>query len=58
MKGFPGLTILGLALLAIIFAVGFSAEGSRIQLFSTFALIGGIALACALGARLTQRAGR
>lgn len=58
MKGFPGLTILGLVLLAVIFAVGFSAEGSRIQLFSTFALIAGIALACALGARLTQRAGR
>lgn len=57
MKGFPGLTILGLVLLAVIFAVGFSAEGSRIQLFSTFALIAGIALACALGARLTQRAG-
>ncbi|MFN3925186.1 MAG: amino acid transporter, partial [Pseudarthrobacter sp.] len=58
MKGFPGLTILGLVLLAVIFAVGFSAEGSRIQLFSTFALIAGIALACALGARLTQRSGR
>jgi amino acid transporter, AAT family len=58
MKGFPGLTILGLALLALIFAVGFSAEGSRIQLFSTFALVAGIALACALGARFTQRAGR
>ncbi|HEY1156762.1 MAG TPA: amino acid permease, partial [Arthrobacter sp.] len=55
MKGFPGLTILGLVLLGLIFAVGFSAEGSRVQLFSTFALIAGIALACAAGARLTGR---
>ncbi|UEL27251.1 amino acid permease [Pseudarthrobacter sp. L1SW] len=55
MKGFPGLTILGLVLLALIFAVGFSAEESRIQLFSTFALIAGIALASAAGARLTAR---
>lgn len=58
MKGFPGLTILGLVLLALIFAVGFSAEESRIQLFSTFALITGIALACAAGARLTARTRR
>ncbi|HEU4666740.1 MAG TPA: amino acid permease [Arthrobacter sp.] len=58
MKGFPGLTILGLALLALIFAVGFSAEESRIQLFSTFALIAGIALASAAGARLTARTRR
>src|SRR6476620_11659591 len=55
MRGFPGLTILGLVLLGLIFAVGFSAEGSRIQLFSTFALIAGIALACAAGARLAGR---
>ena len=55
MRGFPGLTILGLVLLGLIFAGGFSAEGSRIQLFSTFALIAGIALACAAGARLTAR---
>ncbi|MFP5366202.1 MAG: amino acid permease, partial [Actinomycetes bacterium] len=55
MKGFPGLTILGLVLLGLIFAVGFSAEGSRVQLFSTFALIAGIALASAVGARLTSR---
>jgi len=53
MKGFPGLTILGLVLLGLIFAVGFSADASRVQLFSTFALIAGIALACAVGARLT-----
>ncbi|MUU73049.1 MULTISPECIES: amino acid permease [Pseudarthrobacter] len=58
MKGFPGLTILGLVLLAVIFAVGFSAEESRLQLFSTFALIAGIALACAAGARLTARTRR
>lgn len=55
MKGFPGLTIVGLVLLALIFAVGFSADASRVQLFSTFALIAGIALACALGARFTRR---
>lgn len=51
MKGFPALTILGLVLLGLIFAVGFSAESSRLQLFSTFGLIAGIALACAAGAR-------
>jgi amino acid transporter, AAT family len=55
MKGFPGLTILGLVLLGLIFAVGFSADSSRVQLFSTFALIAGIAAACAVGARLTGR---
>jgi AAT family amino acid transporter len=55
MKGFPGLTILGLVLLGLIFAVGFSAEASRVQLLSTFGLIAGIALACAAGARLTGR---
>jgi AAT family amino acid transporter len=55
MKGFPGLTITGLVLLGLIFAVGFSAEDSRVQLFSTFALIAGIALACAAGARLAGR---
>ncbi len=53
MKGFPGLTILGLVLLAVIFAVGFSAESSRVQLFSTLTLIAGIAAACWLAARLT-----
>ena len=52
MKGFPGLTYLGLALLGLIFAVGFSAEGSRVQLVSTFGLVAGIALACAAGARV------
>ncbi len=56
MKGFPGLTIVGLVLLGLIFAVGFSAAASRVQLFSTFALIAGIALACALGTRFTRRA--
>jgi AAT family amino acid transporter len=54
MKGFPGLTIFGLALLGLIFAVGFSAESSRSQLFSTIALIAGLAAACWLGARLTN----
>ncbi|MFC9771282.1 MULTISPECIES: amino acid permease [unclassified Pseudarthrobacter] len=55
MKGFPALTLLGLVLLGLIFAVGFSAEESRVQLFSTFALIAGIALACAAGARIQGR---
>ncbi|WP_285319903.1 amino acid permease [Pseudarthrobacter sp. lyk4-40-TYG-27] len=57
MKGFPGLTILGLVLLGLIFAVGFSAEASRAQLLGTLALITGIALACAAAARLTSRNG-
>jgi AAT family amino acid transporter len=55
MKGFPALTILGLVLLGLIFAVGFSAEDSRVQLLSTFALISGIALASAIGARVSGR---
>jgi AAT family amino acid transporter len=55
MKGFPALTILGLVLLGLIFAVGFSAEDSRVQLLSTFALIAGIALASAIGARVSGR---
>jgi AAT family amino acid transporter len=42
-------------LLGLIFAVGFSAESSRIQLFSTIVLIAGIAAACRFGARYTQR---
>ena len=55
MKGYPGLTILGLVLLGLIFAVGFSAESSRIQLLSTFALVACLAAACWIGARLTSR---
>ena len=55
MKGYPALTVLGLVLLGLIFAVGFSAEDSRVQLLSTFALIAGIALASAVGARLSGR---
>jgi AAT family amino acid transporter len=52
MKGFPGLTVFGLVLLALIFAVGFSSPESSKQLFSTMALIAGIAAACWIGARL------
>lgn len=52
MKGFPGLTVFGLVLLALIFAVGFSSPESSRQLFSTMALIAGIAAACWIGARL------
>ncbi|MFJ5860402.1 amino acid permease [Pseudarthrobacter sp. NPDC092439] len=55
MKAFPALTILGLVLLAVIFAVGFSAEASRVQLFSTFALVAGIAVACRIAARISSR---
>jgi AAT family amino acid transporter len=55
MKGFPALTIVGLVLLGLIFAVGFSAESSRLQLFSTIGLIAGIAMACAAAARFTAR---
>ncbi|MEJ1194702.1 amino acid permease [Pseudarthrobacter sp. CCNWLW207] len=55
MKGYPGLTILGLVLLGLIFAVGFSAESSRAQLLSTFALVACLAAACWIGARLSSR---
>ena len=55
MKGFPVLTILGLVLLCLIFAVGFSAEASRVQLFSTLGLIAAIAVGCKVGALLTSR---
>ncbi|QDW30167.1 amino acid permease [Arthrobacter sp. KBS0702] len=55
MKGFPGLTIFGLVLLALIFAVGFSSPDSSRQLFSTMALIAGIAAACWIGARISGR---
>lgn len=55
MKGFPGFTILGLVLLGLIFAVGFSADNSRAQLLSTFALVTCLAAACWIGARLTTR---
>ncbi|MEK0156422.1 amino acid permease [Arthrobacter oryzae] len=51
MKGFPGLTIFGLVLLALIFAVGFSSAESSRQLFSTIALVAGIAAACWIGAK-------
>ncbi|MBT2595768.1 amino acid permease [Arthrobacter sp. ISL-72] len=55
MKGFPGLTIFGLVLLGLIFAVGFSnAESSR-QLVSTIVLIAAIAAACRVAAKLTKQ---
>jgi amino acid transporter, AAT family len=54
MKGFPGLTIFGLVLLAVIFAVGFSNPDSSRQLFSTLALVAGIAAACWIGARVAR----
>jgi AAT family amino acid transporter len=55
MRGFPGFTVLGLALLGLIFAVGFSADSSRAQLLSTFALVACLAAACRIGARVTTR---
>ncbi|AOY70703.1 amino acid permease [Arthrobacter sp. TES] len=51
MKGFPVLTIVGLVLLGIIFAVGFANPESAGQLFGTAALILVIALGCYLNAR-------
>jgi len=54
MKGFPGLTIFGLILLGLIFAVGFSnAESSR-QLVSTIVLIAAIAAACRIAAKAAK----
>ena len=58
MKGFPGLTVFGLVLLGLIFAVGFSSPDSSRQLFSTLALIAGIAAACWIGARLNRSTAR
>ena len=55
MKGYPGFTILGLVLLGLIFAVGFSADSSRVQLLGTFALVACLATACRIGAGLTTR---
>jgi AAT family amino acid transporter len=55
MRGFPGFTVLGLVLLGLIFAVGFSADSSRAQLLSTFALVACLAAACWIGARVTTR---
>jgi len=51
MKGFPVLTIVGLVLLALIFAVGFSRPESSKQLVSTLILVAAIAAACWAGAR-------
>jgi AAT family amino acid transporter len=52
MKGFPFLTVFGLALLALIFAVGFSNPESAGQLLGTFLLIACIAVACRIGAKV------
>jgi AAT family amino acid transporter len=41
-------------LLALIFAVGFSSPDTSTQLFSTLALVAGIAAACWIGARITR----
>jgi AAT family amino acid transporter len=52
MKGFPFLTVFGLVLLALIFAVGFSNAESAGQLIGTFLLIACIAVACRIGAKV------
>ncbi|MBB6404083.1 amino acid permease [Arthrobacter sp. AZCC_0090] len=52
MKGFPFLTVFGLALLALIFVVGFSNAESAGQLIGTFLLIACIAVACRIGAKV------
>ncbi|OFI39713.1 amino acid transporter [Arthrobacter sp. SW1] len=52
MKGFPALTLFGLALLAVVFVVGFSNPESAGQLVATFLLIAGIAVACWVASRL------
>ncbi|WP_372489828.1 amino acid permease [Arthrobacter rhizosphaerae] len=52
MKGYPALTIFGLVLLGLILAVGFWAEASRVQLFSTMVLIAAIAAACRIGSKI------
>ncbi len=56
MKGFPGLTVFGLVLLGLIFAVASAPESSRIQLISTVLLIAGIAAACWVGGQVLRLA--
>ncbi|MDQ4502130.1 amino acid permease [Sinomonas sp. ASV322] len=51
MAGFPWLTVVGLTILAAIFAVGLVGEDSRPQLLSTFALVAAIAAGCGLRRR-------
>lgn len=57
MKGFPGLSIFALVLLAAIFAVGFSEAESRDQLFGTFTLVAGIAVVSGIAQRVQRRRG-
>ncbi|UVJ38186.1 amino acid permease [Arthrobacter sp. CJ23] len=52
MKGFPYLTIFGLALLALIFVVGFANPESAGQLIGTFLLIVAIAVGCFINAKV------
>ena len=56
MAGFPWLTILGLIILAGTFVVGLSAEESRPQLLSTFALVALLAAGNAVRRRKAPRA--
>ncbi len=51
MRGFPAVTYIGLALLAIILVLGFFSPTTGIQLLSTLALIAGIAAAAKINAR-------
>ncbi|MDJ0313130.1 amino acid permease [Arthrobacter sp. H35-D1] len=55
MRGFPWLTLAGLALLLAIFAVGFSDPAGRGQLLSTFSLVAVIALLSKLSRNRRQR---
>lgn len=55
MRGFPVLTLAGLALLAAIFVIGFSDPVSRSQLLSTFGLVAGIAILSKAGQWQAQR---
>lgn len=57
MKGFPALTIFGLILLALIFAVGFSSAESSRQLVSTIILVAAISAACRIGAKVAASRG-
>jgi AAT family amino acid transporter len=51
MRGFPAVTYIGLALLAIILVLGFFSPSTGIQLLSTLVLIAGIATAAKINAR-------
>lgn len=55
MRGFPWVTLLGLAILAAIFALALLTPGPRVQLLSTVALTLAIAAACEFARRWRER---